>query len=144
MHGFQQSERVDRVVTKIFLGKLHGLAGFNEGSEVHDGIDAMFLEDSIERRPIRCVRNDKLYPIRDRVPVAVREIVADDDVAAFRQQLRSHDAADVSGTAGNQNALAHLARSFAARALSPSTHTELHQKSQPSASTREGACLTQV
>src|SRR6266851_4968956 len=107
-HRFEQSEGVNRVVAKIFLGNLHGFASFDERGEVHHRIDAVFLENIIERRPVSGVRNDELGAGGNGLLAAVREIVADDDVAALGEELRGDYAADVPGSSRNKNAIGHV------------------------------------
>src|ERR1700738_365522 len=134
-HRFQQSERVNRIVAEIFFRNLHGFAGFDERSEMHDRVDAVFLKNAIQRSPVRSVRNDELCAGRNGFLAAVREIVENDDVAAFGEELRSNYAADVPGSSGNKNAIGHLDCPFAASEfLNLSETQELHQESSASAS----------
>src|ERR1700682_266887 len=106
-HRFQQSERVNRVVTKIFFRRLHGFAGFDECREVHDRIDTVFLKNAIQHSSVSGVRNDELCSGGNGLLAAMRKIVADDNVAALSEELRSNYAAYVPGSSGDKNAIGH-------------------------------------
>ncbi len=107
-HSFQQRQRVCRIVPEIFLGNLHGFAGFDERRKVHHRIDAVFTENAVETAAICGISVDELRARRHRAPAAVREIVADDDFAALRKQLRGHHASDVARSSGDENAIGHM------------------------------------
>src|SRR5713226_4311300 len=107
-HRFQQVQRVCRIVPEIFLGNLHGFAGFDERRKVHHRIDAVFAENTVETGAVRGISVDELRVRRHRAPAAVREIVADNDFAALREKLRRHHASDVARSSGDENAIGHL------------------------------------
>src|SRR5258708_35338129 len=108
-HRLQQSEGVNRVVAEILFRNLHGFAGFDECSEVHDRVDAVFRKNAIQRRSVSSVRNDELCAGRNGFLAAMRKIVANDDVAALCQELRSNYASDVAGPSSNENAIRPVA-----------------------------------
>src|ERR1019366_7948059 len=56
----QERERSRRVVVEILLGLEHGLSSFDEGGEVHHGIEAPAREDGLERGLVSRVRQDEL------------------------------------------------------------------------------------
>ncbi len=91
-----------RVVVEVLLRQEHRLSGFDEGREVHDGVEAALLEGAVDRRLVAGVGQDELRLRRNRFAVALAEIVQHGDGVSRSQQAVGDHASDVSRTTCDQ------------------------------------------
>src|ERR1700692_2652421 len=69
---------------------------------MHDGIDSALRQEARTQRVVAPIAPHP-PPWGSRLPEAAAQVVEDDDVFARLAQLTYHVAADVAGTAGDQN-----------------------------------------
>jgi hypothetical protein len=102
-HRFQQGEGVGGIVAEKTLGRFHGLAGFDEGGEVHHGVELTFAEGFCETIGVSEVADDEIGALDDGLAVSVAEIVEDGDGMALANEFGDGDASDVSGSASDED-----------------------------------------
>ncbi len=107
-HGVDKDDAAGDVGDVEGAGILHGF--FDEGlaREMHDGVDAMALEDFIEVGGVAEVGFAKLGLRRNGGAMAFAEVVEGDDVDAGGDEEFGADAADVAGAAGHENVQARV------------------------------------
>jgi len=94
----------DDVVAQVLQRLLHALADERVAGEVEDAVDARVrVEQRADRRPVRQIDLDEGGRRVDGRTVALVEIVEHDDVVAGSDELGRGDAADVAGTAGDED-----------------------------------------
>ena len=59
---FEQRQRVRRIVPEVFRRVAHGFPGFDEGGEMHDGVDSVGAKHTFQRFPIADVFDYQLRP----------------------------------------------------------------------------------
>src|SRR5215467_6147805 len=106
-HCLQQSQRVGGVVAEVFLRQPHGLAGFDEGREVHHRQRVHSGKRAVERGAVADITNDQLDARRQSGAMPVRKIVVNHRLIAVCQQLSDDHASDITRTTRNQDALPH-------------------------------------
>jgi hypothetical protein len=90
------------------LGEFHGFAGFDGSGEVHYSVDSILGENAIESGAVGRVSDNQLCCRRNAFLVAVAQIVEDDDLEAFFQELGGDYASNVSSSSGDQDAIGHV------------------------------------
>src|SRR5579863_2841794 len=107
-HGFEERKGGSGVIAEEGFGVLHGLAGFDEGSKVHDAIKrASFFsrrgKEALEEAPIGNFAVEEVDGGREQVAAAMAEIVENEDlVSSFGKQTRNGNS-DVTCASGYQN-----------------------------------------
>ena len=102
-HRVEQVQRGHGVVAEVFGGLAHRLADQRAGREVHHGFHLVRREHLAQAVLVAEVAALEWPPLH-RPVVSLREVVEDDrGVAALREKLRGM-AADVAGSAGDEDA----------------------------------------
>lgn len=101
-HGVEKIQRVCDVIAEVLRRTLDGLSNIRERGEVYDGGELMFIEDSVQGAPVREVDYFQRAPA-DSPRVPVPQIVEHHRFAPAAGELLGRMAADISGSACNQN-----------------------------------------
>ncbi len=103
-HGLlQQVQAVGDVVAHVHEGLFHGFAHQCVGGEVHHRLDVVRVEQGLDGSPVGQFPLDEDGLRVDGGPVAVVQVVEDDDSVALFDQFLGDDAADVASAAGDQD-----------------------------------------
>src|SRR5690606_26407319 len=106
--GRQQRAAAGRVVAVVLERIRHRFRHDRVGGEVHDGVDVVLAEQALEQRGVAGVP-DHQAAARDGLREAGAQVVGHHHVLARLAELADHVAADVAGTAGDQDAaFAHV------------------------------------
>ena len=102
--GLDQVARFCSVVLVIPQGFLHGFRDNRGTREMHDRRHPPFPQQQGQQVLVaRIAFNQLAVPDRRRKPFG--QVVQDDDLVAFLQQVQGHMAADITGAAGQQDRL---------------------------------------
>ena len=109
-HGFEQPQRADHVVVVVAQRLLHRLAHRLQASKVHHCAGATVGQCVVQRGSVADVALVQLHALagqclhpRQHLARTVAEVVQHRHWVACRQQLHAGVAADVAGTAGDQD-----------------------------------------
>ena len=91
------------VVAEILRGVRHAFADEGVGGEVHDGVGAPFFQRILDVAPLLEVADDECCARIHGGAVAFGEVVKDGDGVPGIDEIFDADAADVAGSAGDQD-----------------------------------------
>ena len=75
---------------------------------MEDRLDRVLAQDALDEVTIAHVTDDQLCIRRNRLAVAAQEVVEHDDLVAGLEQALGRGAADIAGTAGDQDSHSSL------------------------------------
>ena len=102
-HGLKQVHAVRHVVAEVLARIGHRLADERVGGEVHDGLGLRLMQGQLDRLDVGEIPLEEGRPRVDGEPVPLGEVVKDGHGVAGIQELLDADAADVAGSAGDQD-----------------------------------------
>ena len=106
-HGVQDIERAAGVDPPVGRGIAHRLRRDGQSREMEDRIGVVLTSAEVTCRAIADVDPYQRYAARQRLPVALGQVVDGDNIVAARDQARDGGAADVSGASGDDDS--HIA-----------------------------------
>ena len=101
--ALDQRAGIDRVVAIIAERIADRLRNDDRSGEVNDGVDAMLADQPLDQRLIAAVADNERHALGDRPGKAGRQIVEHHHRLAGVGEFEHHMAADIAGSAGDQD-----------------------------------------
>ncbi len=102
-HAVEKVDSGADIIPKIFRWILHRFSDERVGGKVHHCFRLRFLKRAADLLPAREVAANERGPLIDRAPMALAQVVEDDDLMAFIEQELDANAPDVACSADDKD-----------------------------------------